>query len=54
VGENNIYAKVLVREPQSKRPLERHRNRWINIKMDLKIIGWQGVEWIHLAQNREY
>jgi hypothetical protein len=22
-----------------------------NIKMDLKEVGWEGVDWIHLAQN---
>jgi hypothetical protein len=33
-----------------KRPLERPRRRWENgIKMDLREIGWGGVEWIHLT-----
>jgi hypothetical protein len=24
-----------------------------NIRMDLKEIGWQGVDWIHLAQDSD-
>jgi hypothetical protein len=34
------------------RSLGRSRPRWgDNIKMDLKEIGWEGVDWIHLAQS---
>jgi hypothetical protein len=37
-----------------KRPLGRPRRSWVdNIKMDLKEIGWDGVDWIDLAQNRD-
>jgi hypothetical protein len=36
------------------KPLERPRRRWEDgIKMDLRVIGWGGVEWIHLAQDRD-
>jgi hypothetical protein len=29
--------------------------RWQdNIKIDLKKIGWKGVDWIHLAQDRDH
>jgi hypothetical protein len=39
--------------PEGKRPIGRPRRMWeSNIKMDLKEIGWGGVDWIHLAQNR--
>jgi len=32
-----------------KRPLGRQRSRWEdNIKMDLKEIGWEGMDWMHL------
>jgi hypothetical protein len=42
--ERNIY-KVLVRKPERKRQFERIRYRWeCNIKMDLKDIGWEGVD----------
>jgi hypothetical protein len=43
-----------VGEPEGKRSLERPRLRWEDgIKMDLKEVGWGGVEWIHLAQDRD-
>jgi len=36
------------------RPLVRPRSRWEdNIRMDLREIGLEGVEWIHLAQDRD-
>jgi hypothetical protein len=36
-----------VGKPEGKRPLGRPRGRWAdNIKMDLREIGWDGVEWI--------
>jgi hypothetical protein len=43
-----------VGKPEGKRPLGKPRYRWENgIKMDLREIGWWGVEWIHLAQDRD-
>jgi hypothetical protein len=37
-----------------KGPLERPRRRWVdNIKMDLREIGWDGMDWIDLAQDRD-
>jgi hypothetical protein len=42
----------LVGEPEGRRPLGRHRRSWEdNIKMDLREIEWQVVDWIHLAQD---
>jgi hypothetical protein len=29
------------------------RHRWDNVRIDLNEIGWEGVDWIHLAQDRE-
>jgi hypothetical protein len=44
--------KILVRQPEGKRPLGIPRHRWEdNIRMDLREIGWEGVDWIHLAQD---
>jgi hypothetical protein len=41
-------------EPEGKRPLRRPRRRWVdNIKIDLREIGWIGMDWIHLAQDRD-
>jgi hypothetical protein len=54
MGEGRHVYRVLVGKPEGKRPLERPRRRWEDgIKMDLMEIGWGGVEWIHLAQDRD-
>jgi hypothetical protein len=43
-----------VGKPEEKRPLARPRRRWVNnIKMDLREIGWDSMEWINLAQDRD-
>jgi hypothetical protein len=43
----------LVGKPEGKRSLGRTRRRWEdNIRMDLKEIGWGGIDWIDLAQDR--
>jgi hypothetical protein len=50
VGEERKAYKVLIGKPKGKRPLERLRDRWEGgIKMDLREIVWEGVEWIPLA-----
>jgi hypothetical protein len=50
-ARRNVYN-VLMEKPKGKRTLERPRHRWIgNIKMDLREIGWGGVDWIDLAQD---
>jgi hypothetical protein len=49
----NAY-RILVGKPEGKRPLGRPRRRWLdNIKKDLREIGWDGVDWIELAQDRD-
>jgi hypothetical protein len=49
----NAY-RVLVGQPEGKRPLGRNTRRWeYNIKMDLRVIGWGGMDWIDLAQDRD-
>jgi hypothetical protein len=46
--------RVLVGKPEGKRPLERPRRRWVdNIKIDLRKIGWDGMDWIDLARDRD-
>jgi hypothetical protein len=53
MGEGRGAYRVLVRRPEGKRPLGRPRHRWEdNIKMDLREIGIDGVNWILLAQDR--
>jgi hypothetical protein len=53
MGETNAY-RILVGKPEGKRPLKRPRRRWVNnIKIDLREIGWDDVDWIDLAQDRD-
>ena len=41
-------------EPEGKRLLGRPRRRWEdNIKMDFQEVGWAGMDWIDLAQDRD-
>jgi hypothetical protein len=48
----NAY-RLLVGKSEGKRPLGRPRHRWVdNSKMDLGKVGWGGVDWIGLAQDR--
>jgi hypothetical protein len=43
-----------VGKPEGKRPLGRPRRRWLdNIKMDLREIGWDDMDRIDLAQDRD-
>jgi hypothetical protein len=51
-AKRNAY-RILVGRPEGKRPLGRPRHMpGDNIKMDVRDIGWGGMAWIHLAQNR--
>jgi hypothetical protein len=52
-GKRNAH-KILVGKPERKRPLGRPRRGWEdNIKMDVREIGWGGMDWTDLAQDRE-
>jgi len=52
-GEERLY-RMLVGKPEGKRPLGRPRRRWEdNIKLDLQEVGYRGIDWIELAQDRE-
>jgi hypothetical protein len=54
MGERRNAYRILVRNPEGRRPLGRPRHRWMdNIKMDLRETGWDGMDWIHLAQDRD-
>jgi hypothetical protein len=54
MGEMRKAYRILVHKSEGKRPLGRLRRRWEdNIKIDLRKIGWEDVDWIHLAQDRE-
>jgi hypothetical protein len=51
--EKRKACKNLVENPEGKRRLGRPRRRWVdNIKMDLREIGWGGMDWTDMAQDR--
>jgi hypothetical protein len=51
-GRENVYF-ILVDKPEGKRPLRRLWHRWEDsIRMDIREMRWDGVDWIHLAQDR--
>jgi hypothetical protein len=51
--KRNAY-KILVGNSGGKRTLGRPRHWWVeNIKMHLREIGWGGMDWIDLAQDRD-
>jgi hypothetical protein len=55
MGENRNPYRILEGKPEGRRPLGKSRRRWVdNIKMDLREIGWEGVDWVDLAQDREH
>jgi hypothetical protein len=54
MGERRGAYKVLVGKTEGRRPLGRPRRRWEgNIKMDLQDVGWGGIDWIDLAEDRD-
>jgi len=45
----NVY-KILVGKPEGKRPPRRPRHGWKDYSgMDLREIGWEVMDWIHIA-----
>jgi hypothetical protein len=49
LGEKKNAYRILLRKPEVKRPLGRPRNIWVdNIIMDLREIGWDGMDWIYM------
>jgi hypothetical protein len=47
--ERDSYT-IFMGKPEGKRPLRRPRRRWEDdIEMDLREIGWGGIDWINLA-----
>jgi hypothetical protein len=54
MGEGRGVYRVLVRKTEGKRPPGRPRHRWkVNIKMDFQEGGFEGMDWIGLAQDRD-
>jgi hypothetical protein len=54
MGEKRNAYRILVGMPERRRALRKLRRRWEdNIRMDLREIGWGGMDWIDLAQDRD-
>jgi hypothetical protein len=54
MGRKRNTYRLLVETPEGKIPLGRPRHRWVdNIKMDLGEVGWGGVDWIGLAEDKD-
>jgi hypothetical protein len=53
-GEKRNTYRILLGQQEGKRPLGRTGRRWVdNIKIDLREIGEDGVDWIDLARDRD-
>jgi hypothetical protein len=54
MGETRNAYRILVGKPEGKRPLGRPRCRWVdNIKMNLREMEWDDMDWIDLAQDKD-
>jgi hypothetical protein len=54
MGERRNACRILVGKPEGRRQLGRPRRRLVdNIKMDLREIEWDGMNWIDLTQDRD-
>jgi hypothetical protein len=53
ISEGRGAYRILVGRREGRRPLGRPRRRWEdNVKMDLQV-GWGGMDWIDMAQDRD-
>jgi hypothetical protein len=53
-GEKSNAYRTLVGKPEGKRPLGRPKHKWVgNIKIDLREVGWDDMDWIDMAQDRD-
>jgi hypothetical protein len=54
MGERRGAYRILLGRPEGRRPLGRHRRKWeYKIKMDLREVEWEGMDWTELAQDRD-
>jgi hypothetical protein len=54
MGEKRNAYWILVGKPEGRRSLGTSRRRWVDtIKIDLREIEWNGMDWIDLAQDRD-
>jgi hypothetical protein len=54
MGEKRNAYRILVGKPKGNRPLRRPRRRWVDyIRMDVREIGWGGVDCLDIAEDRD-
>jgi hypothetical protein len=54
MGKKCTVYRILVGKPEGNRPVVRPRYKWVdNIKIELSEIGWGGMEWIDVAEDRD-
>jgi hypothetical protein len=54
MGEKRNACRIFVGKLEGRRPLGIPRRRWVNnIKMDLREVGWNGTDWIDVAQDTD-
>jgi hypothetical protein len=54
MGDKRNAYRILVGKPEGKRPLGGPRRRWVvTVLMILREIGWDGMDWIDLVQDRD-
>jgi hypothetical protein len=54
MGENRDAYRILAEKPEGERSQGRPRLRWVDsIKIDFIEIGWGGMDWIDLTQDRD-
>jgi hypothetical protein len=54
MGQTRNAYRIVVGKPEGKRPLGRPKRRWVdNIKIDLREIGWDDMDWFDLAHDKD-
>jgi hypothetical protein len=54
MDETRNACRILVGKPEGKGPLGKLRSRWVDtIKIDLRELGWGGMDWINLALDSD-
>jgi hypothetical protein len=54
MGEKRNSYRLLMGRPEGKKLLGRPRRMWVhNIRIHLKEMGWDSMDWIDLAQDRD-